>query len=98
MSLPVPGAGVVARRSARRGLRGDNGGSGSGETSARPRDDAVRDHADALLESGRAAFRFDTFGDEVFWGDTLQLHRTVAGAANGGIGPGLSRRRRSSSA
>src|SRR5690606_8547953 len=34
--------------------------------------------------------RFDTFGSEIFWGDTLQLHRTIAGEANGGIGPGLS--------
>jgi hypothetical protein len=39
---------------------------------------------------GRKIFRFDTFGDEAFWGDTLGLHRAIAGRANGGIGPGLS--------
>ena len=50
----------------------------------------MRSHAETLLASGRDAFRFDTFGDEVFWGDTLQLHRTIAGAANGGIGAGVS--------
>lgn len=39
---------------------------------------------------GRDIFRFDTFGDEVFWGDTLQLHRAIAGEALGGVGPGVS--------
>ena len=39
---------------------------------------------------GRKIFRFDTFGDQVFWGDTLGLHRAIAGQANGGIGGGLS--------
>src|ERR1041384_2390666 len=39
---------------------------------------------------GRKIFRFDTFGDEAFWGDTLGLHRAIAGQANGGVGPGLS--------
>ena len=42
------------------------------------------------IEKGRETFRFDTFGDEAFWGDTLNLDATIAGAANGGIGPGLS--------
>jgi hypothetical protein len=39
---------------------------------------------------GRKIFRFDTFGDEAFWGDTLGLHRAIAGQANGGVGAGLS--------
>jgi hypothetical protein len=39
---------------------------------------------------GRRIFRFDTFGDQAFWGDALQLHRAIAGAKNGGVGPGLS--------
>ena len=43
-----------------------------------------------LLRAGREIFRFDTFGDEVFWGDTLKLHQALAGAANGGVGPGVS--------
>jgi hypothetical protein len=30
------------------------------------------------LEEGRQTFRYDTFGDEVFWGDTLRLHEAVA--------------------
>jgi hypothetical protein len=39
---------------------------------------------------GRKIFRFDTFGDQAFWGDTLGLHLAIAGAANGGVGDGLS--------
>jgi mono/diheme cytochrome c family protein len=42
------------------------------------------------LNSGRQIFRFDTFGDESFWGDALHLHQAIAGAANGGVGPGVS--------
>ena len=30
------------------------------------------------IDEGRQTFRFDTFGDEAFWGDTLKLHRAVA--------------------
>ncbi len=46
--------------------------------------------ATRLFDAGRATFRFDTFGDEAFWGDTLGLHRAIAGTKNGGDGPGLS--------
>jgi hypothetical protein len=53
---------------------------------------AVQAQASQLVEQGRQIFRFDTFGDEKFWGDSLKLHRAVAGAANGGVGPGLSPR------
>jgi hypothetical protein len=42
------------------------------------------------LAEGQRTFRFDTFGDEAFWGDVLGLHRAIAGAAHGGVGPGLS--------
>jgi hypothetical protein len=47
-------------------------------------------HAKELVKQGRQIFRFDTFGDEVFWGDTLKLHQAIAGAAQGGVGPGVS--------
>jgi hypothetical protein len=43
-----------------------------------------------MIQEGRQTFRFDTFGDEAFWGDTLKLHEAIAGSANGGVGPGLS--------
>ena len=47
-------------------------------------------HAQQMLRQGRETFRFDTFGDEAFWGDTLKLHQAIEGAKLGGVGPGLS--------
>ncbi len=44
----------------------------------------------ALLRQGKQIFRFDTFGDQAFWGDALQLHKAIEGSANGGVGPGVS--------
>jgi hypothetical protein len=52
--------------------------------------DEVFDNARARIENGRNIFRFDTFGDEAFWTERLQLDRAIAGEANGGVGPGLS--------
>jgi cytochrome c5 len=43
-----------------------------------------------MLAEGKQTFRFDTFGDEAFWSDALQLHRAIAGANLGGVGPGVS--------
>jgi cytochrome c5 len=42
------------------------------------------------LSEGRHIFRFDTFGDEDFWGGTLRLHQAIEGSAHGGVGPGVS--------
>ncbi|WP_198683417.1 hypothetical protein [Peristeroidobacter agariperforans] len=42
------------------------------------------------IKQGRLTFRYDTFGDEAFWGDALRLHTAIAGSANGGVGAGLS--------
>jgi hypothetical protein len=53
-------------------------------------DAQIVENANELLAEGRNTFRFDTFGDEVFWGDTLQLHQAIKGAALGGVGPGVS--------
>src|SRR5579872_2088578 len=52
--------------------------------------DGVEASTDGMIAEGRHIFRFDTFGDEAFWGDTLQLHQAIAGAKLGGIGPGVS--------
>lgn len=41
-------------------------------------DSLISKNAEDLVRQGRRIFRFDTFGDEEFWGDTLQLHRGVA--------------------
>jgi len=43
-----------------------------------------------MLEEGQRIFRFDTFGDEAFWGGTLKLHRAIEGQRFGGVGPGVS--------
>jgi hypothetical protein len=45
---------------------------------------------DRVLARGRRIFRFDTFGDQAFWGGALQLHRAIAGSKNGGVGGGVS--------
>jgi hypothetical protein len=48
--------------------------------------------AQCAIEEGRRVFRFDTFGDEAFWGGALRLHEAIAGEAHGGVGPGLTPR------
>ena len=53
-------------------------------------DRSISDNAEDMIEEGQRTFRFDTFGDEAFWGDTLQLHKAIEGAALGGVGPGVS--------
>ncbi len=53
-------------------------------------DELIDDNAQKMVKDGRQIFRFDTFGDQDFWGRQLQLHTTIAGEANGGVGPGLS--------
>jgi hypothetical protein len=51
--------------------------------------EAILDNAEQLIEEGQQTFRFDTFGDEEFWGGALQLHQAIAGSAFGGVGQGL---------
>src|ERR687890_410525 len=53
-------------------------------------DDAIKENSKELFEKGQAVFRFETFGDEVFWTDQLQLHKAIADEKHGGIGKGLS--------
>ena len=55
-------------------------------------DRAINSHARRMIEQGRAIFRYDTFGSEAFFGDALGLHKAIAGAANGGVGDGVSPR------
>src|SRR5688572_27452272 len=40
-------------------------------------DPLIIENARAMIAEGRETFRRDTFGDEAFWGDTLQLHRSI---------------------
>jgi cytochrome c peroxidase len=55
-----------------------------------PFDSTIDQNASGMLAQGRQTFRFDTFGDQGFWGDTLQLHRAIEGQNLGGVGPGVS--------
>jgi hypothetical protein len=52
--------------------------------------DATLSNARQMIDEGRRTFRFDTFGSEAFWGQTLQLHQALAGDKLGGIGNGVS--------
>src|SRR5438270_7400436 len=52
--------------------------------------DRVLTNAAGIIQSGRNIFRYDTYGDEAFWGDALQLHQTIQGSRFGGAGPGVS--------
>jgi len=57
---------------------------------ANTRKDPVVQNATQKVEQGEQIFRFDTFGDQAFWGDTLKLHQAIEGARLGGVGPGVS--------
>ena len=67
-------------------LRGDDNNINNGDK------DPTATNAGKELAAGRQVFRFDTFGDEAFWGDTLKLHQAIEGAALGGLGGGVSPR------
>ncbi len=53
-------------------------------------DNRIDSNAQQMLDEGRRIFRYDTFGDEVYWTDKLKLHRAIEGQKLGGVGPGVS--------
>src|SRR3954452_8331912 len=63
----------------------DSGAQGDGS-----KDRNISARAANLIDQGRQTFRFDTFGDEAFWGGTLQLHQAIEGKRFGGVGDGVS--------
>lgn len=65
---------------------GQNRGRGN-TTDAERQTDA---NAQRMLDEGKQTFRFDTFGDEAFWSNALQLQRAIEGEKFGGVGPGVS--------
>lgn len=78
-------AGACSRQS------GHDSAPDSGATSTEVKvTDPVKKAANAMIDEGRETFRYDTFGDEAFWGDTLKLHQAIEGSALGGVGPGVS--------
>jgi hypothetical protein len=64
--------------------------SDDGDQPVTPLDQQIVKHAQRTLAEGRQIFRFDTFGDEAFWGDTIKLHQAIQGTRFGGVGPGVS--------
>jgi hypothetical protein len=53
--------------------------------------DPVKAAAGTLIDQGRHTFRYDTFGDEAFWGGALKLHEAIEGSGyDGGVGSGVS--------
>ncbi|NEM97732.1 hypothetical protein [Pontibacter burrus] len=44
----------------------------------------------SLVEEGKHIFRYDSFGSEEFWSGLLHIDKAIAGAKNGGFGPGVS--------
>lgn len=62
---------------------------GKGKTLRNTADQNILDNSSEMLAEGRKTFRFDTFGDEDFWGGQLQLHKAIEGSRFGGVGGGL---------
>src|SRR6266536_1033689 len=68
----------------------DTGEKGSAQARAAdeelpPNDRLINANARQSVAKGRQIFRFDTFGDEAFWGDLLGLHKAIEGTAFGGV-------------
>ncbi len=68
----------------------DANGTNPGDTGTGPSADPVVQTASAMIAEGRKTFRYDTFGDEAFWGGTLRIHEALEGSAHGGVGAGVS--------
>jgi hypothetical protein len=51
--------------------------------------DAIEKNMKEMFDKGKAVFRFETFGDEVFWTDQLQLQKAIADSKHGGLGKGI---------
>src|SRR5262245_51974893 len=62
----------------------------TGSSSTPSFNSTISQNAQRMIEEGRKTFRYDTFGDEAFWGDQLGLHQAIVGQKLGGVGPGLS--------
>ena len=51
---------------------------------------AIQQNIKDRFDEGRQVFRYDTFGDEDFWGGALKLHQAIQGSKFGGVGAGVS--------
>jgi len=87
------GASSIGTDDATKGTeRDDNENAGACEWQSVDQPDGARNGAGRkcakarpLFEQGKAIFRFDTFGDEDYWGGKLQLHKAIEGTALGGV-------------
>src|SRR3954452_3768147 len=61
------------------------------DMSGDPKDfnDAIEKNMKEMFDKGKAVFRFETFGDEVFWTDQLELQKAIADEKHGGIAKGI---------
>ena len=66
------------------------------QTSGKAFNEAAERYSRQMLREGKNTFRFDTFGSEDFWGGHLKLHQAIAGKKFGGVGEGVSPKKRSS--
>jgi hypothetical protein len=53
-------------------------------------DRQISENARRMMEQGKQIFRYETFGDEVYWSDKLKLHHAIQGSKFGGVGAGVS--------
>jgi hypothetical protein len=53
-------------------------------------DRQISENARQMMDRGKQIFRYDTFGDEVYWTGKLKLHQAIQGSKFGGVGPGVS--------
>ena len=67
-----------------------NSSNGQAKKTEKENEDPITDNANKMLAEGKQTFRFETFGDEAYWTDALQLNKAIAGEKNGGVGGGLS--------
>ncbi len=61
----------------------------SAPTGAPATPDLARGGAPAEAASGRAIFRFDTFGNETFWTDTLRIHEVIVASVSPTVALGV---------
>src|SRR5437763_9791140 len=65
-------------------------GKSKGKKAPKQSADTPVGNAIQMVTQGQQTFRFDTFGDEAFWSDALQLQKAIEGANFGGVGTGIS--------
>ena len=53
-------------------------------------DAAITQNAQQMIAEGQRVFRYDTFGDEAFWGDSSGCTTRSQVQTLGGVGPGVS--------